>query len=141
MARAVTEWIGKSDDTRAPPRVLLRIFLREGGICKISGRKIAPGERWQADHGVALINGGENRESNLFPVLIEPHKEKTRRDVAEKGRVAARAKSHIGATSKGPAIPSRGFAAAPRAPKRLSEDKRCAGPSAFARRFGLKEDA
>ena len=30
---------------------------------------------------------------------------------------------------------------APRAPKRLSEDKRCAGPSAFARRFGLKEDA
>lgn len=30
MARAVDEWIGKTDDTRPPPRVLARIFEREG---------------------------------------------------------------------------------------------------------------
>lgn len=139
MPRAVTEWIGKTPDSKAPPRVLLRIFIREDGRCKISGRKIAPGERWQADHGVALINGGENRESNLFPVLIEPHKEKTRRDLAEKKRVAARAKSHAGIKTQGPSIPSRGFAPPP--PKNRNVTKIAAGPTAFARRFRTKEDA
>lgn len=97
MPRAVKEWIGKTPDTKAPPRVLRRIFEREGGVCHISGRKIAPGELWQADHKIALINGGENKESNLFPALIEPHKEKTRRDLDEKKRIAALAISNIGA--------------------------------------------
>ncbi len=97
MARKVKEWVGKSDDSRPPPRVLRRIFEREGGVCHISGRKIAPGERWQADHKIAIINGGENKESNLFPALIEPHKEKTRRDLDEKKRIAALVISNIGA--------------------------------------------
>ena len=97
MARAVKEWIGKTDDTKPPPRVLLRIFAREDGRCHISGRKIQPGEKWQADHKIALINGGENRESNLYPALVGPHAEKTKADVAEKSRVADLAKRHIGA--------------------------------------------
>ncbi len=109
MARAVPEWIGKTDDSKPPPRVLLRIFQREGGVCHISGRKIAPGEMWQAEHKIALVNGGENRESNLFPALVGPHKEKTKRDLAEKSRVAARAKSHLGATRPKGQIKSRGF--------------------------------
>jgi 5-methylcytosine-specific restriction enzyme A len=96
MPRKVVEWVGKNDDSRPPPRVLLRIFERENGICHISGRKIAPGEKWQADHKIAIINGGKNCESNLFPALVGPHKEKTKADVAEKSAVAARAKSHIG---------------------------------------------
>ena len=96
MSRAVKEWVGKNDDSRPPPRVMLRIFNRENGICHISGRKIAAGEKWQADHKVALINGGKNCESNLFPVLVGPHKEKTKADVAEKKAVASRAKTHNG---------------------------------------------
>jgi 5-methylcytosine-specific restriction endonuclease McrA len=108
MPRAVKEWIGATDDTRPPPRVLLRIFEREGGKCHLSGRKIAPGEKWQADHKIAIINGGKNVESNLFPALVDKHKEKTRADVAEKARVAERAKSHIGAGGKPKGeIPSR----------------------------------
>ncbi len=96
MSRALAEWIGRTPDTRAPPRVLLRIFEKHHGICGISGRKIQPGERWQADHIIALINGGENRESNLRPVLVDPHKEKTKADVAEKSKVADVAKRHHG---------------------------------------------
>jgi hypothetical protein len=110
MPRKVNEWRGKTPDTRAPPRVLLRVFQRVNGICHISGRKIMPGERWQAEHIVALINGGENRESNLAPALVGPHKEKTRRDLAEKKRVAKRAKSHVGVTRPAGEIKSRGFA-------------------------------
>ena len=95
MVRAVPEWIGKTPDTKAPPRVSLRIWERENGMCHLSGRKIMPGEPWQLDHKIALINGGENRESNLFPALADKHKEKTRADVAEKSHVAERAKSHV----------------------------------------------
>lgn len=96
MARTVKEWWGKTDNTPAPPRVRLRIFIREDGVCKLSGRRILVGEPWQLDHEVAIINGGKNRESNLFPVLVDKHKEKTRDDVAEKSRVAALAKSNAG---------------------------------------------
>lgn len=110
MSRPVKEWIGKTDTTSAPPRVRLRIFQREGGVCHLSGRKIHPGEPWQLDHKIALINGGRNCESNLYPALTDKHKEKTKADVAEKSRVADRAKSHAGAaTPPAGTIKSRGF--------------------------------
>lgn len=117
MARAVTEWIGATPDTQAPPRVRLRIFEREKGICSLSGRKIAPGEKWQADHKIALINGGENRESNLFPALVDKHAEKTKRDVAEKSHIAGLAKHHLGIESPKVKIQSAGF------PKKVREPK------------------
>jgi len=97
MARAVKEWIGKTPDSKVPPRVRLRIWEREHGICWLSGRKILTGEPWDLDHKIALVNGGEHRESNLFPALRDKHKAKTRVDVAEKAEVAAKAKKHIGA--------------------------------------------
>ena len=104
QGRSVAEWVGKTSDTKPPPRVLVRIFEREGGICHISGRKIMPGEKWQADHKIALINGGENREGNLFPSLTAPHKEKTKADVAEKSKIAAIKGKHIGAIVPAAAI-------------------------------------
>lgn len=96
MTRSLEEWIGKTDDAKIPPRVLARIFLAHNGTCHISGRIIRPGERWQADHIRALCNGGEHRESNLAPALIDPHKAKSRMDVAEKSRVARKRKKHLG---------------------------------------------
>ena len=101
-ARSVREWVGKTPDTKPPPRVRLRIFQRENGMCHISGRKISPGEEWQADHKIALINGGENRESNLFPALVDKHAEKTKADMAEKSRIADLAKGHFGARRQAP---------------------------------------
>lgn len=96
MPRSVPEWIGKTPDTKVPDHVRLRIWDREHGICHLSGRKIMPGDLWDLDHKVALINGGEHRESNLFPALRDKHRQKTAEDVAEKAATARVRSKHIG---------------------------------------------
>lgn len=102
MARTVPEWIGKTDDTRAPAKVRQRIFDRDN-TCHLCGQPIqAPGQKWDLDHVVALINGGENRESNLRPAHRKCHKDKTARDVAEKAKIAAIRQKHIGAAAPSP---------------------------------------
>lgn len=95
-AREVPEWIGKTPDTPAPPRVRLRVFEAFGGRCAICGCKIGATVKWALDHIIALINGGENRESNLQPICDACHKAKTRADVAEKAKVARIREKHIG---------------------------------------------
>jgi len=110
MSRTVPEWIGRTPDTPAPPRVRLRIFERYDGKCWISGRKIMPGDKWQLEHPLALINGGENRESNLAPALVEPHKVKTAEDMAQKSKDYRVRAKHTGVElRRGPKIQSRGF--------------------------------
>ncbi|VIO73843.1 HNH endonuclease signature motif containing protein [Bradyrhizobium ivorense] len=111
MSRSVAEWIGKTDDSRPPAHVRLRVFERFGGICHFSGIKIRPGDHWDVDHVKALINGGENRESNMAPILRgKPHKEKTARDVAEKSRNYRKRAKHTGAiAAPRQKIKSRGF--------------------------------
>lgn len=94
--RTVAEWIGKTDDAKPPRHVRLRVFDTHWGKCHISGRRIMPGEAWECDHVIALINGGENRESNLAPALKEFHKAKTADDIAEKSRVARKRMSALG---------------------------------------------
>lgn len=93
--RSVPEWIGSTPDAKVPPRVRVRIFEREGGKCHLTGRKIRPGDQWDLDHGIALINGGEHRESNLFPALRDKHRKKTAADVAEKAAVYAVKSKHL----------------------------------------------
>ena len=44
--RSVAEWIGKTDNAKAPNRVRLRVFLRYDGKCWLTGRKIRPGDKW-----------------------------------------------------------------------------------------------
>ena len=100
MSRSVDEWIGATPDTPIPPRVKLRVFERYGGVCHISGRKITAGEPWDCDHVQAIINGGENRESNLAPALRDKHRAKTAADVALKSRTAKRRAAHLGVKSK-----------------------------------------
>jgi 5-methylcytosine-specific restriction protein A len=94
--RDVPEWRGKNDDSKVPDRVRLRIFLRHGGICHLSGRRILPGDDWDLDHVVALANGGSHSELNLRPALRGPHKVKTARDVAEKAKNDRVRKKHLG---------------------------------------------
>jgi len=96
MARKTEEWIGKTDDTPVPTRVRLRVFERFGGVCHISGRKIMPGDKWDMDHVIALINGGENRESNLAPALSQEHKKKTAQDSSQKSKTAKIKERHLG---------------------------------------------
>lgn len=110
MSRSVPEWVGSSDDAAIPSRVRLRVFEAHGGKCWISGRKIMPGEAWDLDHKVALINGGEHRETNLAPALREVHRAKTREDVAIKSKVARQRAKHLGVYPKSSRpLKSRGF--------------------------------
>lgn len=88
MSRALPEWIGETPDTKIPPRVRLRVFERAAGRCQCCTRKIGPSDSWEADHKVALINGGANREGNLQCLCEWCHKPKTAEDVAEKARSA-----------------------------------------------------
>ena len=84
--RKVPEWIGKTPDTKIPTRVILRVLEAYGGKCAETGVKIGPLGGWQMDHIIALANGGENRETNLQPLITIAHKEKTAGDVAQKSK-------------------------------------------------------
>jgi len=114
MSRSIPEWIGKTPDTPIPPRVRLRVFERHGGICHISKRKIMPGEAWDCDHFIALINGGEHRESNLRPALQKYHRVKTAEDVKEKAVTARKRMMNLGIKPKKKSIQSRGFDKVPK---------------------------
>lgn len=107
--RSVPEWIGKTPDSAIPPRVRLRVFDRHAGRCHLSDRKIRPGELWDCDHVVALINGGEHRESNLAPALRDKHRQKTAEDVAEKAVTYRKRSSALGIKPKRKQIQSAGF--------------------------------
>ena len=96
MARTVAEWIGKTDNTKAPPRVRQRIYDRDGGNCHLCKTKIKFGETWEADHVIALINGGSNTEGNLAPAHSHCHLGKTALDVKEKSKVAKVRAKHTG---------------------------------------------
>lgn len=55
-----------------------------------------PGDLWDLDHKVALINGGQHRETNLAPALRDKHREKTAEDVAIKSKVYRVRAKHLG---------------------------------------------
>lgn len=112
MSRHVTEWIGTTDDTPVPPRVRLRVFLKFNGICQECSAKII-GKRWICDHRIALINGGENRESNLGPIHEACDKKKTAADVAEKSATASKRMMNYGIKKTGWTIPGRRFDGTP----------------------------
>lgn len=94
--RSTPEWVGATPDAKIPPRVRLRVYEAHGGKCALTGRKIQPGDDWECDHAVALINGGEHRESNLQPVLKDAHRKKTAEDVKLKAKAARVRKKHLG---------------------------------------------
>ena len=117
MARSVPEWIGKTEDSKIPDRVKLRVRKREKDICYLSGRKITSSDQVDYDHKIALVlwtgDGHGNRESNIFPVIRAKHREKTKQDVADKAKSDAVRKKHLGIRPE-PTLVSAGFAKAPR---------------------------
>lgn len=100
MTRSVPEWIGRTPDSTPPPRVKLRVLERHNYTCFWSKQKINPGDKVEFDHVIALVLGGENRESNLVPALSEEHKVKTRKDVIEKVKRAKSLKKRYGLAKK-----------------------------------------
>ncbi len=120
MSRTVKEWIGKTDDIKAPPRVRQRVFDAHGGTCHICKLPIKVGESWQADHVKALVNGGANSEANLAPAHGHCHVGKSRLDLKEKAKVAAVRGKHIGAIKPKQSIPSPPKAEKPAGKPRLA---------------------
>lgn len=104
------EWVGRDDNAKIPPRVMLRVFQRTNGNCAKCTRALLPGH-WACDHIVALVNRGKHAESNLQALCVSPcHSQKTKSDVAEKSAVYHKAAKHVGISlRKGPKMQSRGF--------------------------------
>ena len=124
QGRSVAEWIGKSPDSKPPPRVLLRIFDRANGCCHISGQKIKPGDKWEAEHVKRLEDGGQNRESNLAPALVEPHKRKSAEERERAAKADKAKKRHLGVQGAPKVkIQSAGFPKAAKEPKRSSKER------------------
>lgn len=109
QGRAVKEWVGKNPDSKAPAAVRLRILRRFSAKCYLTGILIADGQAFDLEHIKALEEGGENRESNLAPVLRLAHEIKTaaeRKRQAKADRVAKKAHGLVEPKTK---IQSRGF--------------------------------
>lgn len=114
MTRATDEWCGKTDDTPVPDRVAIRVFEKFRSICQCGCHiKIRAGDKWETDHTQAIINGGENRENNLRPLLAAHHKIKTKADVAEKSKVYRIKAKHLGVKKRKRTIPGRKFDGTP----------------------------
>lgn len=124
MARSVTEWVGKTYDSKAPPRVRQRVFDRDKGCCHLCKLPIKTGETWEADHVIALINGGANAESNLAPAHSHCHVGKSARDLKEKAKVAAIRQRFTGAKQPTGKLKSAGF---PQSTKSAQRSEKASG--------------
>lgn len=122
MARTVDEWVGKNDDTAAPPRVRARVFEACGGKCHRCGRKIRPGEGWTLEHFLALINGGANAERNLTVTCDWCLPDKNAEDAAIKSKSAKIRQRHLGIKPVTRPIQSPGFRRQPSNARQLFGD-------------------
>lgn len=95
MARTVTEWKGKTDDSTAPELCRLRILDRQDNRCALTGHVFVPGDKIEFDHITALWLGGKNCESNLQAVLGEAHKRKTKAEATVRAKVNANRAKHL----------------------------------------------
>lgn len=102
--RSTPEWIAKTPDDAIPARVRLRVFDRFGGICQVTGRRIAAGDEWDCDHKDALADGGEHRESNLRPVLRQAHRQKTAAENTARAKERRVRRKHFGIKPKPKAV-------------------------------------
>lgn len=108
--RSVEAWVGKTPDSAIPPRVRLRVFQRQGGICALSGHKIMPGDQWDVDHIKPLSMGGLHAEPNLQAVWRPAHREKTSAEAGDRAKADRIRAKHNGAWPKPKrALKSRGF--------------------------------
>lgn len=99
-ARKRPEWIGKTPDAAPPSWVKSRVLAAQGDCCANCGNAFSARLLPEFDHITALINLGENRESNLQALCGPCHGQKTAADVALKAKVARVRGNHLGIKPK-----------------------------------------
>lgn len=100
--RTVKEWIGKTDDSDPPPTVKRRVLERFAYICQCGCTvKIETGVAWDADHIKPISENGENRETNLQPLIKAHHQKKTAEEATVRSKVYAVRNAHYGVKKKG----------------------------------------
>lgn len=84
--RPVKEWVGKAPTSMPGKLVLLRLYTRQNGLCGCGCGRVMNLNRDKIDreHTVPLIDGGENRESNLTLMLHEHHVPKTSAEASQR---------------------------------------------------------
>lgn len=87
MARSILEWVGRNDDAKVPESVQQRVFEAYGRRCYLSGKEIRQGDKWEIEHKVPLWLGGEHRESNLAPALVDAHQRKTAAEAKVRAKI------------------------------------------------------
>jgi len=87
----------------------LRLFIRDNGICGLTGEKIKAGEPYEIEHRVPLALGGTNDDDNLYIVIPAAHREKTKDDVRKIAKVKRIEARLNGTRRERKPIPSRGF--------------------------------
>lgn len=118
MARTVSEWIGKTDDTRPSKACQRRILERQGFVCALTGLPFDDKHKPRFDHKVPLWLGGENRERNLQALRDEEaHKPKTKAEAKVRAKVHAVIDKRFSLGSPKAKIQSPGFAKSPKQPR------------------------
>jgi 5-methylcytosine-specific restriction protein A len=100
--RTIPEWRGKHDNAAIPERVKLRCFEREERVCLLCGQTILSGDGTDFHHKVPLADGGEHRESNIYPVHRKCHRLATAQEAHERALNRATVKSHYGLKEPSP---------------------------------------
>ena len=75
------------------PQRKAKVFAAHDGICHICGMKVR-GD-WDADHIIALENGGSDDDDNLAPACKSCHSDKTPGDHADAARARRRYTKHV----------------------------------------------
>jgi 5-methylcytosine-specific restriction protein A len=123
MARSTEEWIEENHDKPIPDRVKDRVIRAANNLCGYCGLRVRIGGG-EVDHIIALVNGGEHRESNLRYVHKHCHQIKTVEDVKEKARDYRKRKKLYGfGKPKRPYVPKTAYFE-PRAARVWSVDER-----------------
>lgn len=106
MPRSVPEWIGKSDNSRIPASVKLRIIEEQDNRCALNpDHEFGPGDKIEFDHKTPLWLHGKHRESNLQAVLAESHIRKTQAEAPIRAKIIRQKQKHLGLRPKKPLSP------------------------------------
>ena len=95
VMRSVTEWIGKTDDSKPPQSCKLRILDRQDNKCALTDHVFVAGDDIEFDHKIAIWLGGENRETNLQAVIRSAHKRKTKAEASVRSKINNQKAKHL----------------------------------------------